>query len=377
MSHTRIAGPLRVLEVVHRFLPELGGTETHVAEVTTRLERRADIDVTVLTTDRSGKLPIDDRVNNVRVLRAPAYPREHDYYFSPALTRRIAVGGWDVVHFQGVHTLVPVLGMRAARRAGLPYLLTFHSGGNSSAVRSAARSTQFRLLTPLLRGAARLIAVSRFERGRFSAITGIAPERFEVVGNGGALPAPSAGVRRIPGRIVSSGRLEKYKGHHLAIKALPVVQQSIPGAELVILGAGPYEAELRALAARLGVSDSVTIRHIPPGDRAAMADELGRTSVMAALSSYEAHPVGVLEAAAQGLRVVGLDAAGLSDLVEDGLVRGIAPNTSIPGIAAALLDELAAEPIAAPPPMPTWEGCADRLAEIYHDVAAARVKSRM
>lgn len=373
------ARALRVLTVVHRFLPELGGTETHVAEVSRRLAVRDDLDVTILTTDRSGELPVRDEVNGVPVIRERAWPRRRDYYLSPGVFARIRQGDWDLIHFQGVHTLIPPTGMLAARSARIPYVLTFHSGGSSAPGRTAIRGTQWRVLAPLLRRAAGLIAVSRFERERFAAATGIDPARFEVIGNGGALP-PVAEERIRPGRIVSSGRLEKYKGHHHAIAALPLVRRQIPDAELLILGAGPYEGELRELAGRLGVGDAVEIRHLPPADRAAMAGELARSAVMAALSSYEAHPVGVMEAVASGLPVLGFDIAGIGDLVADGLVTGLDPAAGPAAVAAALVSMLQAQDPAATRvrpdvELPTWESCAERVAEVYHRVAAGSATS--
>ncbi len=367
--------PLRVLHVVHRFLPELGGTETHVAQVTQRLAMRPDLDVTILTTDRSGTLPAHEEVNGVPVIRRRAWPRNRDYYYAPGIAREIKTGDWDLIHFQGVHTLVPVLGMMAARRAGIPYVLTFHSGGHSSAGRSAMRGPQFRAMTPLLRKSARLIAVSRFERNRFSAATGIGQEHFVVIGNGGALPPAAAGESAIAGRIVSSGRLEHYKGHHRAIEAMPAILKEIPEASLLILGSGPYEGELRSLAERLGVADVVEIRHLPPADRSAMARELARASVMAALSSYEAHPVGVMEAVASGLPVLGFDVAGIGDLVQDGLVEGLAPDADTEEVAAALATMLRITAAAGPRTrpeveLPTWEACAEGLAAVYREVAA-------
>ena len=369
------AKALRVLTVVHRFLPELGGTETHVAEVTRRLVGRDDLEVTVLTTDRSGDLPPREDVNGVPVIRERAWPRHRDYYFSPGVFGRIRRGDWDLIHFQGVHTLIPPTGMMAARLARIPYVLTFHSGGSSAPGRTAIRGTQWRLLAPLLRRAAGLIAVSRFERDAFAAATGIDPDRFEVIGNGGALPPVAAGETVRPGRIVSSGRLEKYKGHHHAIAALPLVRRQVPDAELLILGAGPYEGELRALADRLGVGDAVDIRHLPPADRSGMAGELARSAVMAALSSYEAHPVGVMEAVASGLPVLGFDIAGIGDLVADGLVTGLDPAAGPAAVAAALVSMLSAHDPSTPRSrpsieLPTWESCADRVAGVYSRVAA-------
>jgi glycosyltransferase involved in cell wall biosynthesis len=366
--------PIRVLQVVQRFYPELGGLETHVAEVTSRLRDMPDIEITVLTTDRTGELPQDGEINGVRVIRRQSWPREKDYYFSPGLVKVIRTGGWDVVHLQGGQTFVPLIGMLAALSARIPYVLTFHTGGYSTAGRSVMGWVRTRALAPLLSRAARLVAVSRFEKKSFAADTGIDSDHFSVINNGGALPPVPAGVRPEPGTIVSSGRLEKYKGHHRAIQALPIIQRSVPGARLTILGGGPYESELRALAANLGVTDDVTIKHLPPTERAQMAAVLAGSSVMAALSSYEAHPVGIMEALALGLPVLGCDVAGIGDLVEDGLVRGIDVAAAPDEVAAALVEMLKEHSDGGPRgpadfELPTWEGCAAALADVYRSVA--------
>ncbi len=365
----------RVLQVVQRFFPELGGTETHVAEVARRLAARGDIELTVLATDRSGKLPRQQPMEGYEIIRRRSWPRQQDYYFSPGLARVIATGGWDLVHFQGVHTLVPPVGMLAANLARVPYVLSFHSGGHSSDLRSAGRGLQWRVLTPLLRRASRLIAVSRFERSHFAAATGIDASKFTVLPNGGALPPFPADLRPVPGRIISSGRLERYKGHHRVIEALPHLRRSRPDAHLVVLGGGPYETHLRTLARDLGVADAVQWRSLPPGQRGAMAEELAQAGVMAAMSSYEAHPVAVMEAVTLGLPVVGFDIAGIGDLVEDGLVTGIPATAGPERIAQALERALADvekagqrrhEPVDVV--LPTWESSAEGLAQIYRDV---------
>ncbi|MET3807805.1 glycosyltransferase involved in cell wall biosynthesis [Nakamurella sp. UYEF19] len=368
--------PIRVLQVVQRFYPELGGLETHVAEVTSRLRDMPDIEITVLTTDRTGDLPAEDEINGVRVIRRRSWPREKDYYFSPGLVKVIRNGGWDVVHLQGGQTFVPLVGMLAALSARIPYVLTFHTGGYSTAGRSVMGWIRTRALAPLLSRSAKLVAVSRFEKRSFSADTGIDPAHFTVINNGGALPPVPAGVLPQPGSIVSSGRLEKYKGHHRAIEALPIIRRTVPDARLTILGGGPYEGELRTLAASLGVTDHVTIKHLPPTERAQMASVLAGSSVMAALSSYEAHPVGIMEALALGLPVLGCDVAGIGDLVEDGLVRGIDVAAGPDEIAAALVEMLAANSDGKPRraadfELPTWEGCAAALADVYREVTPA------
>ena len=242
----------------------------------------------MLATDRSRSLPRSERATEgFEIIRRNSYPRSRDYYIAPGIAGVIADGEWDLVHFQGVHTFVPIVGMIAARRARKPYVLTFHSGGHSSSSRSSIRDLQWRVLTPLLRGASRLIAVSRYERSRFESATGIDSSRFTVIRNGGSLPELPEAVEAVPGRVVSSGRLEKYKGHHRVIEALPALRRRVPDAHLVILGGGEYEMTLRALAARLGVADHVQIYQVAPRERSAMAAELVSAQVLAALSDYE------------------------------------------------------------------------------------------
>lgn len=366
----------RVLMVVQRFFPEMGGTETHVAEVASRLAEAGEFDVTVLATDRTGRLAPRESHDGYQVVRRRSWPAERDYYLSPGIVPAIARGDWDLVHVQGVHTLVPPLAMAAARASHTPYVLTFHSGGHSSALRRRSRGLQWKVLTPLLRGAAELIAVSRFERGHFSEATGIDASRFTVVGNGGSLPLPEEPVSPVAGRIVSSGRLEHYKGHHRVIEALPEIRRTVPDAHLVVLGSGEQEAELLSLAGRLGVADAVEIKHLPPADRAAMSHELATAGVMAALSSYEAHPVAIMEAVTMGLPVVGLDVAGTGDLVEDGLVTGLPLDASSDVVARALVSALqdgTGQPHRPPTEtLPTWETTAAGVAAVYRRVLAER-----
>lgn len=79
--------PLRVLMVCPRYLPQVGGTEMHVYEVTRRLSALGSFEITVLTTDRSRRLPRREVIAGISVLRVPAWPRRRDYYFAPGLRR--------------------------------------------------------------------------------------------------------------------------------------------------------------------------------------------------------------------------------------------------------------------------------------------------
>jgi glycosyltransferase involved in cell wall biosynthesis len=354
--------------VATRCQPEIGGIESHVAEVAGRLVAHG-YQLEVLTTDRSGDLPKVERADEGYVIRRfRAYPASRDWYFSPGLFLAALRGRYDVVHVQGVHTLVPPMAMLAALVRRRPYLLTFHTGGNSSSFRERARGTQWRILAPLLRRADRLIGVSVFEGRRFDEVLGWPPGTIAVIRNGGSLPAVGDAVTRVPGRIVSVGRLERYKGHHRAIEALPHLLVTHPEAHVQVLGAGPYEPELLALAQALGVRDRVTVEFIPPVDRALMAERIASASVMTLLSDYEAHPVAVMEALTAGTPAVVSRTSGLTELADMGWAVGVDQHASPEETAAAIARQLVDPVLPDPSTLPTWETCVAGVADTYDSV---------
>jgi len=267
--------------------------------------------------------------------------------------------------------------MVAALLTHKPYVVTFHTGGHSSKRRNSLRRFQWRALRPLLRRAAALVAVCQFEVDLFAEILDIPSERFWLVRNGAEIAPPSAThVALYPDAepvIVSVGRLERYKGHHLVLQALPVLRSEHPTARLVIVGSGPYERDLRALAARLSLNDAVDFRCYGPDQREELAALLERADALALLSEYEAHPIAVMEALSLGTPAVVADTSGLHELTEMGLATRVPLAASPQEVATAL----SRAPSTLPPDMnlPTWDECAAQLAEIYNEVLRVRQRS--
>jgi glycosyltransferase involved in cell wall biosynthesis len=354
--------------VTPRFLPLTGGVELHVDQVARRLAQRG-MSVTILTTDTTRSLPVSEVIHGVNVRRVPAWPSRRDYYFAPRIYSHVVDEDCDVVHVQSYHTFVAPFAMLAARRANRPYVVTFHGGGHSSRLRHAARPIQLRALRPLLAGASRLIALVPHEIEAYSRGLAIPRARFALIPNGSDLPATLArSLPREPALIASIGRLERYKGHHRVIAALPHLIRHRPEARLWIAGTGPEEAALRRLAASLDVADRVDIRAVPVEDRERYAIELSRVSVVVLMSEFETQPIAALEAAALGCRLLVARSPGLAALAQQGLASTIPLGASPRDLAGALLDELDRPP----PPradLPTWDECAERLLEVYASVA--------
>jgi glycosyltransferase involved in cell wall biosynthesis len=356
------------------FPPYRGGVETHVFEVGRRLAAdAARWDITVLTTDLQGRLPQVEQSEGMLIERVPAYPRNADLYWSPEVYRRVRRADTDIVHVQGYHTFVPPLAMMAARQAGLPYVLTFHSGGHSSTIRQAIRPIQIRLLRPLLRGAERLIAVSQFEAGLFADRFGIGRRRIVTIPNGADLPPGSdpGPTARTTDRILSIGRLERYKGHRRVIEAMPLIRARRPAATLRILGDGPDEDTLQAIAAREGVEASVEIGGVP---RVLLPPIIRASPVVVLLSEYESHGLAVQEALTLGARLVVSDSSALAEVRDLPQVVAIAPDAPAAMIADAVLRQLEADevPLSSVPALPSWDKCAASLSAVYEQIVAER-----
>jgi glycosyltransferase involved in cell wall biosynthesis len=227
----------------------------------------------------------------------------------------------------------------------------------------------------MLSRAAHLVGVSDFEARHFQQQLGLPPDQFSVILNGADSVARMPRVETPAGAsngagplIVSPGRLERYKGHHRVIQALPLVAEEFPHVRLRIAGAGPYGHQLRKLANDLGIGHRVEIARIPGEDRVGMARLLTRASLVAAMSDYEAYPIAVLEALSCGCKVLTADTSGLSQFGRYAPVRTIPPNSSPEAVAAAMIERLRAPEMSADLDLPTWASCSDQLEHLYYSI---------
>lgn len=367
--------PLRVLMVATRCFPYTGGVETHIYEVGRRLVN-IGVEVTVLSTDLSGQLPIAEESEGMRIHRVRAWPTNKDYYFAPGIYRFISRGQWDLIHCQGYHNLVAPMTMIAARQAKIPYVVTFHSGGDSSRFRKALRGVQRMLLRPLLARAEWLICPSQWEVEFFRKRLHLPASQFIIIPNGAHhLPGirESAQGARDGKLIVSVGRLERYKGHQRVIAALPKVLELFSDVQLRIVGVGPYESTLQKMVRELGIAEYVEIRAVPPGDSTGMASLIARADLVTLLSEHEAQGIAVLEALALRRPVLVADTTALHEFAERGLARAVSLESTAEEVARAIVNQLR-EPLVPPNiKLPTWDDCATDLLALYQTVIRRRV----
>ncbi|PJN12578.1 alpha-(1-2)-phosphatidylinositol mannosyltransferase [Streptomyces sp. CB01635] len=165
-------------------------------------------------------------------------------------------------------------------------------------------------------------------------------------GSGGDLVRARLGLTDRP-VVVCVSRLVPRKGQDTLILAMPRILAAVPDAVLLVVGGGPYEKELRKLAAETGVTDSVRFTgavpwselpaHYGAGDVFAMPCRTRRGGL-----DVEGLGIVYLEASATGLPVVAGDSGGAPDAVLDGetgwVVRGGSAEESADRIVALLGD---------------------------------------
>jgi glycosyltransferase involved in cell wall biosynthesis len=231
------------------------------------------------------------------------------------------------------------------------------------------RGYQWQALQPLLRRANGLIAVCHFEVETFARQLGLETQRIRLIRNG-AEPLPVGdSVPEVSGSplVCSVARLERYKGHQRLIAAMPALLEQAPDAHLAVIGQGSFERQLRDQVARLQVEHAVTFTSFDATQREALGALLRSSDVVALMSDYEANPVAVMEALALGRKVVVADTSGLTELASEGLATSVPPDAP-PRVLADVLDRVAALPDPVAPDLPTWDGCADQLQELYEEI---------
>jgi len=213
-----------------------------------------------------------------------------------------------------IHIVASPAAALVNRLTGAPTVQYFHAKEIGAKPRLAAFA---------VRRAQASIAVSRYTAGLVAA-TGSAPGAINLIPPGVDLPQETEALPEPRPTLLTIARLEdRYKGHDVIIRALPLVRAAIPDVQWVVIGDGALRSGLERLAAAYGVSDAVRFL-------GAVTDEerdswLRRAHALAMPSRLpdgdfagEGFGIVYLEAGAYGKPVLAGNVAGALDAVADG-----------------------------------------------------------
>ncbi|MFI5618585.1 glycosyltransferase family 4 protein [Streptomyces sp. NPDC051567] len=336
------------LVITNDFPPRQGGIETFVHAMATRVPGN---DVVVYTSNEPGAAAYDATLpfpvirDSTRTLlptrrvtrRALAIAREH---------------GCDRVWFGAAAPLAHMA--PDLRRAGIRRTVATTHGHEIWWARTPGARQLLRrigdsvdVVTYLGDYTRSRIAPALGPRARMSRLVpGVAPEDFRP-----DLPARYVQELRdqygLNGKrvILCASRLVPRKGQDVLIRALPLIQRAVPQAALVIVGKGPYERRLHALARKHTAEGSVVFAggrghtEMPPFYAAADVFAMPCRTRRAGL---EAEGLGIvfLEAAASGLPVIAGDSGGAPDTVLEGRTGHVVDGTDVKAVARSVAQTL-------------------------------------
>jgi len=225
---------------------------------------------------------------------------------------------------------------------GLRYRLT-----KAMETRAVRRANQVVTICQGLRG-------DLISRGIPSAKIGVVPNAVDIEHfslSTGPDPALKARLGLAGCRVIGFlGSYYAYEGLDLLIAALPEILLQAPDVRLLLVGGGPQEANLKAQAATLGLSDKVVfVGRVPHG-------EVSRYYDLVDLLAYPRHPMRLtelvtplkpLEAMAQGHLLIASDVGGHRELISDGQTGVLFRAGDVTDLAAKALATLARPELAA------------------------------
>jgi glycosyltransferase involved in cell wall biosynthesis len=338
--------PLRVLLVVES---SAGGTGRHVLDLADGLTGRACEVHVIYSTKRVDRMFLDrlaqlDRVRQ-KALPIRTSPHPGDLAIVRAVRRYMReFGPFDIVH--GHSSKGGAIARLAAFGTRAKAFYTLHGLIMMDPLLPRWKWLMYLSIElGLATWTSRVIAVSPEEQ-RAAVKLGFGRTRVILVPNGvGDMElTPRAEARRVMGvdddAIVIGfvGRLVEQKAPEVLIEAFAATAKVEPRARLALVGSGPLEAPMRALAARLGIAEKI----IWLGERDARG-VLAGFDLFALASRKEGLPYVVLEAMAAGLPLVATTSAGSEILVIPGLNGTVVPADNCQAFAAALI-ELVTDP---------------------------------
>lgn len=253
---------------------------------------------------------------------------------------------FDVVHLGQTRTLANVVLHRAARRHGVPLVLS--AFGSLPRRREGLKTVYDKLfVNPLVHEAAGLLAQTAHEMDVYRAFGGredqialvpLAFDRstFETLPPRGAFRA-ELGIDADAPLALFLGRLHRTKGIEGVVRAFARVVAREPRARLAIVGHDcGAEAEVRAEIARAGLDAAVSMT--PPrygGDR--LQAYVDADAYVITPSVYEETPLAAIEALACGTPVVTTERADVPWLQSSGIGHVVPPG-DVEACAAGVMD---------------------------------------
>ena len=338
----------KILCITNDFGPRAGGIETFIIGLIERLPKNS---VVVYTSSQSGSAEFDKAWRDnfgVEVIRDRSKVLLPTYRVSKNLRSLLKSSGTKVVFFGAAAPLG--LLAKGLRRAGAQKIVGITHGHEvwwaklwpfSAAIKRIGKNVDvLTYLGDYTRSAIASALPASTQKKMVHLAPGIDIEHF-------APMKENPRIRQelgLEGKkvIVSVGRLVHRKGQDILIDSLPIISQKIPDVHLLLVGEGPYRAELEKRSESLGMRNRITfvgrVQHSELPEYICAGDVFAMPS-RSRLAGLEVEGLGIvyLEASSCGLPVIGGISGGAPDAVLEGRTGFSVDGKSASAIAEAAI----------------------------------------
>lgn len=331
---------MRILHIYKDYYPVLGGIENHVRVLAEASAARGH-NVTVLVTSLDRRTQ-HETVNRVDLIKTARWLNISSAPISPAMftTARRLGRQADIVHLHFPYPIGEMAHLLSRSRAHT--VITYHS----DIVRQKVLRVLYRpLLWRILHRADRILAtspryidtspfISRFREKCRVVPLGVDVDQFAQADAQRVSSLRATLLKNdVQHILLGVGRLRYYKGFDTLIRALP----ALPSAQVVIVGSGPMQAEWRALAESLGLSERVTFVGETSDTDLPFYYHAADLFVLPANARAEALGTVLIEAMAAGAPCVTTEVgSGTSWVVQDGVSGRVVPPRDVDALALAI-----------------------------------------
>ena len=318
----------RILIFAAYFYPHVGGYEKIVYELSRRLVQRGyEIDILTCNTERALSY---EELDGIHIYRLPSWNALNSLYPIPKpcptsfkILRGLLRKNYDVINTQTRFFITSFLGLIFAKLKRTPLVHTEHGARHSivpnKVIDLISRAYDHSIGALIVKSARRNIGVSE---AACEFLKHLGAANAQVIYNGidtsifkreDTNYRQKLGISNDAVIITFVGRLIYAKGMQDLISAFPRIKDTAPNAKLLIVGDGPYRAELEKLAHQTGCASSILF--LGQRNQDEVIDVLSATDIFVNPSYSEGLGISVMEAASIGLPIIATDVGGTREII--------------------------------------------------------------
>ncbi|OGM98163.1 MAG: hypothetical protein A2735_00445 [Candidatus Yanofskybacteria bacterium RIFCSPHIGHO2_01_FULL_41_21] len=310
----------RILILTTAYLPQVGGSELAIKNVTDRLP---EFDFDLITSRFSSDVPLYEKIGNVNVYRVGNFLSRFSFLlpknFLPIAVffkaRRLIAqhGPYDLIH-----------AYQASQAAGggwllkwayprIPFLVTVQEG---KILTSQSMLTRF-FRYFIFKKADHATVISNYLAKYVASQNKNLP--VTIIPNGVDLNKFPVSSFQFPVKdktVITVSRLVEKNGVKDLIEAIAVVAKKIPDVRLMVIGDGDLKTDLIKRSESLGMENNVSF--LGEIDNNLLPHYLAKAMVFVRPSLSEGLGISFLEAMAAGVPIIGTPVGGIIDFLEDG-----------------------------------------------------------